>query len=342
MFKKNYLSACILMFYFSVLHGISLSDDLSLDDLSLEEQLINKAPALWQTYFDYSTKLEGSVIFQQLDKNGTITSEQEIIIINRFPSFSIEMPGKKQERTVKGYNPEYYFQIKECNSDSWEVLEVSRYENHNINLAGFKYSMPFQVEQDVKDRGLDFLSSRLVGGVELTPLESLPLLFSLSEFKLLSIDYKMINEEKYVEITYEFEPPQDKYPIVIGSGKFILYPETWLIKSGEFYRANTNNGIIYFVENEYNFDNPTMPIISKRTKKSFSGNVFRTHEETTYFLHETKDTSIKQIYLSHYGLPEPDFGGHRQNRIRYIFIGIGLLILSIGAWRMIQKRRENV
>jgi len=56
---------------------------------------------------------------------------------------------------------------------------------------------------------------------------------------------------------------------------------------------------------------------------------------------EPSDVQKDEFYLSYYGLPEPDFGGHRQNRIRYIVLGIGLLMLGIGVWRMIQKRREN-
>ena len=50
---------------------------------------------------------------------------------------------------------------------------------------------------------------------------------------------------------------------------------------------------------------------------------------------------FEEFTLSHYGLPEPDFGDHRPNRMRYIIMAVGLLMIGIGAWRMIQKRREN-
>jgi hypothetical protein len=48
-----------------------------------------------------------------------------------------------------------------------------------------------------------------------------------------------------------------------------------------------------------------------------------------------------EFTLSHYGLPEPDFGERRTNRVRYIVIGIGILMMIIGAWRMIQERRKR-
>jgi hypothetical protein len=46
--------------------------------------------------------------------------------------------------------------------------------------------------------------------------------------------------------------------------------------------------------------------------------------------------------LSHYGFPEPDFGERRTNRVRYIIMGIGILMIVIGTWRMIQERRERI
>jgi hypothetical protein len=46
--------------------------------------------------------------------------------------------------------------------------------------------------------------------------------------------------------------------------------------------------------------------------------------------------------LSHYGLPEPDFdNSQRINRVRYIFIGLGAIMIIIALWRMVQKRHEG-
>jgi hypothetical protein len=46
--------------------------------------------------------------------------------------------------------------------------------------------------------------------------------------------------------------------------------------------------------------------------------------------------------LSHYGFPEPDFDNSRRtNRVRYILIGLGTIMIIIALWRMIQKRRER-
>lgn len=50
----------------------------------------------------------------------------------------------------------------------------------------------------------------------------------------------------------------------------------------------------------------------------------------------------EEFTLSHYGLPEPDFGARKPNRIRFIIMGIGLVMIGVGAWRSIQKRRGNL
>jgi hypothetical protein len=55
---------------------------------------------------------------------------------------------------------------------------------------------------------------------------------------------------------------------------------------------------------------------------------------------KTKDSS--RFTLSHYGLPEPDFDGSRRVRpLRYVFIIMGLLLISIALWKMYRKRQEK-
>jgi hypothetical protein len=54
----------------------------------------------------------------------------------------------------------------------------------------------------------------------------------------------------------------------------------------------------------------------------------------------TKD--LKRFALSHYGFPEPDFdNSQRTNRVRYILMGLGIIMILFAIWRMIQKRRER-
>ncbi|MDR2705760.1 MAG: hypothetical protein LBC02_08280 [Planctomycetaceae bacterium] len=328
------------------------------DDEDIRELFLKEAPVKWQKYLDYCIRLEGEVIFRQYNPKDDITGEQLMTINNVFPQNTVEVStnedndkNKRKIKKVKGYNSKYSFELEESESKAWKITSLTKIDaglSVKDALELMRYTMPFKEEQSVKERGLSFFKSKLVPGVELTPLESLPLIVSLPEFNIKSISTVNVNKKKYVEIIYEFEPPSGKYPIVIGSGKFLLLPDTWLIKSGEFFRTGTSNSVIYYINNEYSFDNPSMPIVTKRVKKSFTksptgNNSPRTHEEAVYNLHETKNKNTKRFTLSYYGLPEPDFDERKPiNRMRYVFVGLGLLFIGWGLWRVIQKRRKQV
>ncbi len=43
--------------------------------------------------------------------------------------------------------------------------------------------------------------------------------------------------------------------------------------------------------------------------------------------------------LSHFGLPEPDFGERRVSRFRYILMAVGGLLIVIALWKMYNKRK---
>jgi hypothetical protein len=58
-------------------------------------------------------------------------------------------------------------------------------------------------------------------------------------------------------------------------------------------------------------------------------------------LRETNPKDYKRFTLSHYGLPEPDFGEQRPNRVRYTLMVIGILMIVIALWQMYQKRKEQ-
>jgi hypothetical protein len=55
-----------------------------------------------------------------------------------------------------------------------------------------------------------------------------------------------------------------------------------------------------------------------------------------------KPKDVKHFTLSAYGLPEPDFDNSRRiNRVRYVLMGLGTIMILIALWRMIQKRRQG-
>ena len=65
--------------------------------------------------------------------------------------------------------------------------------------------------------------------------------------------------------------------------------------------------------------------------------------QRTKCTYEFSDETVpkEEFFLSHYGLPEPDFGEQRTNRFRYILMTIGSLMIIIALWQMYQNRKEN-
>ena len=130
--------------------------------------------------------------------------------------------------------------------------------------------------------------------------------------------------------------------------KVYLTTDFFLVSEGEFHVESWLGVEDVQIKIDYDSETYKVPL----PKKYYSKNIYNLtvgeehHEgvlekERLFNLKETNPKDNSRFTLSAFGLPEPDFGGHRTNRFHYVFIGIGLLMFGTGAWRMVQKRREN-
>ncbi|MDR1491692.1 MAG: hypothetical protein LBT05_03065 [Planctomycetaceae bacterium] len=86
------------------------------------------------------------------------------------------------------------------------------------------------------------------------------------------------------------------------------------------------------IDCKYNIDNESFPFpasyTSTQTLFDGSSSIMKFSFKN---LNSTDPKNMERFTLSHYGLPEPDFGERRTNRVRYIIIGIGILMMAVGA-----------
>jgi len=327
------------------------SQHVSSNDKILKDQFFNEAPKKWKEYLGFCGAVEGTIIFNRYDDRGEKIANDSTTICNSFPMNSVQriLPPSNEKaepntHLINCFGKNYWFEIKknDFENDNWYVTGFDSFSS-SLKADDWKYVMPFQDDQKIKERGLDRIRSHLAVGVQLTRLELLPVLISLPEFEIKSIVEKQIDGTNIVELIYKFEPNDDTYNFVVRSGKLLLFSDSWLLKEAEFERSY-GDGLVtqnhFFYEYEEN-SSDSFPIIKKLTRKSYYKNKHHEHEEFIYSLHKTVDISPNRFTLSHYGLPEPDFGERRTNRIRYIIMAVGLLLIGIGAWRLIQKQREN-
>lgn len=311
-------------------------------------------------YFSAIENIEGSVSIKTY-KNRELLNEYEVLVIGMYPCVLEQLVDiKSNVETVYGSNPNYTFELKRADkNESWTLDSVVA---HVKTVASTVYSdnFPSGTEKSYSELLMNSTFRQYFArGLTLYPNNFLATLISLPEFEIIEIERVQLDGVQYLALTYGFEPsgPNEdeqfaimeksglmsdlpigliKYPLIhVRSGKLLLTTDYYLLKEAEVNVAGQGKRkIVYSYDNQIN----KVPLLTKYHLFDQANN----YEEIFSFMFcETKPRDINRFTLVAYGLPEPDFGSHRPGRLRYIIFGIGLLMLVIGAWRMIQKRREN-
>jgi hypothetical protein len=133
------------------------------------------------------------------------------------------------------------------------------------------------------------------------------------------------------------------------TGKMILITDYFLVSEAKLhlaYLSFTRDDNIKITYDTETYKTPLPKSYYVFTEYNDYKNGIRTQNTSeqiqNFNLHETKPKDIKRFTLSAYGLPEPDFDNSRRtNRVRYILIGLGAIMISIALWQMIQKNRKD-
>jgi hypothetical protein len=182
-------------------------------------------------------------------------------------------------------------------------------------------------------------------GLLLNP-DWLPFIFEENGMQIKKADRIVIDGENSVHITFTYEPSINNKDALIRKGEIFLLPDRyWLIKKASLMGKESSASETLLpaeVSNVYE-DIEGIPLLVRQQIKIEGSNGEKCTIET--FRNNLKKTSVPFSYftLSHYGIPEPDFDNSRRtNRVRYILIGLGAIMIGIALWRIIQKRRGRM
>jgi hypothetical protein len=245
--------------------------------------------------------------------------------------------------TVFCANSTYSFRLKSVDkSNNWTVDELVKNDNtehyflediNNITTSSKRYNVN------------SIITRSLVAGLDLNS-SFLPVIFSDPGFEITKIESLHESNENIERIFFRYNCPADNKWTFPRSGTIdLLKDHDMLILCANIISAQSNfeDQWNFVIENKYDFSQEIPLVISsqRRCLDLPPQNNFRYSMNFTYNIYKTDLVTSKRFTLSHYGLPEPDFGERRTNRIRYIIIGIGILMMAIGAYRIIQERRKR-
>ena len=319
---------CTFLLFFIVLQ---LNDGILGDDRNtIVEKLLKDGPNKWNFYLNNLPPLRVQVTFLSYEngKQTGISTSQYDILGTCYQSHMILDDGREQ---VICFGKEYSFEINKEKNESWRVEYIT--PRSKVDRLSFPTGYENSHRQS-NDSATNI--TRYVGaGTLLYGSTFLPTLFSLSEFQITNAEKFFQNGEEKISFTFVFLPPEEKYPLLfrIEKGNVILDSTTLLIDEAEMLINNWGNR-----STKYTYETTSPIPFLKTLEKIVSENITEKYD-FQYF--DANDINESCFTLSHYGLPEPDFGDRKTNRIRYIIMAVGLLMIGVGAWRMIQKRREN-
>ncbi|MDO4588089.1 MAG: hypothetical protein Q4C95_12475 [Planctomycetia bacterium] len=226
--------------------------------------------------------------------------------------------------SVVSSNPSYSFSLSRKTTDGkWKINNIQPLKSGNRQemitiLGGSIYS---------------FLNINTI------PLAAL---LKSDNVEIESFEEKEIDDEIVVNMTLVIKNPEleiDNHYVGYEKVELLFRPEKYGYIPMEFiyYQMDSSKKVIR--DQFHNINNFMIPFECKTFFKWGNSSYWNDYEGEKVFAQKVFDKS--EFYLSHYGLPEPDFGESRPDIIRYVIIAIGLLLISLGIWRIYQKRQEK-
>jgi hypothetical protein len=332
----------VVMFLLTIFGGISSKSNIVANEKDFG-QIKNEIVQQWRVYLKNIPSYE-SVCHKRI--LGQVKEDIRFESVYRFkygiyPNFSFEQKQEGLLKNITSTNKRYSFRLHKENDEDWVVAEL---DNNDV----FDYNDISNLIDNTK--GADFVvkNSSLLGSLAPSLIlfrTWLPDVFLSQDFQIEAINNIIDDGDEILEVVYKYEPSTEHGYRNIRSGTLYLFKNHYyLIKKANFDYFDTSftpRDRANLV-NEFSFENHLFPILRKQTIKAPKGidGAWILTLEINEIIFNTFPQS--EFTLSHYALPEPDFGERRTNRIRYIIIGIGILMMAIGAYRIIQRRRERI
>jgi hypothetical protein len=331
LFSAKQFMFFVLMFSCSVAFAQTSSDDLIV-------WIKKDAPDVWRDYFRSwnNTKVEYTEIITeknvQIEDNlcsmflsypcmehrklDNINHKERLVVFNRHYRFSLERKQENEDWGIDYIEPIYDFL-------PFEKLDFPiLFEKNNVSVELF-------------------IGNIFARGFMFSLGDWFPVIFSQPEFHILEAKEVVENNEKLIWIRYDYNPPQRSNQLLRGGEVFLMPNRFWLIKRADVRLLEPDETMVNAtISCEYDFYFDAIPCLKSHSMfiKEYNYTFKRTF--TNYQIVE--NASIKNFTLSNYGFPEPDFDNSRHtNRVRYILMGLGVIMIGIALWRMYKKRHEH-
>lgn len=316
-------------------------------------QLVSKeAPKRWQEYIQnmISTNLSGGYT-ETLTRSAKIVAESKASLTDEYTSDfacmnlmwanDLKENGKKIHEYCS--NKKYVFKVSPAEHETWKINTLDKRTGDIVSrfdqVSDTRNISPVEMQLS------RYFYDRLCQGLYLSH-SFLPALFEQPEFKIESIKRVDEGSDNVIRVNFSYKPKPSHYlPLVmnISTGEFDLLPDhCYLVKRGNVAYVDDEPYTVEFV-NDYDF-NGEIPLLIRRQTQSFEQNAAKTPQikrEISLVYGDIGSISPARFTLSHYGIPEPDFGERRVNRLRYILMTIGGLMIAFALWQIYQKRKEQ-
>jgi hypothetical protein len=349
----------IIWFFVVLISSVLLFNNVTFSEDDVNLELVNKfiqdAPIRWKQYLISLKNCEGN-IEEKLTRTGDarpMNSESNAYEISQchftifFPNITCCVLEAGKVVQIESSNKRYFFRLNSDGSKNWTISDA---EMHTSIPSLGDWYFPDKRSINWKKFSAYKIADYTSQGL-LLAREWLPILIQLDEFKIIKFKSIFENNIRMVQMAYEFEPKNNTV-IGIRSGEIFLMPDNyWLVKRGKCYfdsPSDINGRYSITWENEYTLNKDNIPLLVQRNDfcSLADKKETKTWTRTTIFsLNEIFDKNSERFTLSAYGFPEPDFDNSRRtsaNRVRYILMGLGAIIIVIALWRMIQRRRRKM
>lgn len=310
----------------------------------------------WKEYIQALGNVEG-IKRIQYKLNGEVDNEFAMKFICLYPLMIDERGQYNNYDSVACYGKKYDFVLSKSEDNKWIIKRISC-EPSNKKLADLSFPIYRGNTSNLDPSGHQIFVTLAVGLFGIDASVNLPYMvssenFVVKEFRkterngitgfLLDFDFSMALPEE-IKKSPNFSSKLKGYSL---HGNLFLVTDYFLVSEGELHLEYLNFSKRAKVNISYDTKTYKVPLPQKYYqsvestyqdgKKYFNDSIY------SFDMHETNPKDIKRFNLTAYGLPEYDCGNLRESsgsRIRYIVMGLGLLLIGISAWLMIRKRQR--
>lgn len=238
----------------------------------------------------------------------------------RYETIVTDNPEPWHAELVHVTNPKYSFTIKRRNkNEDWTIDNVQ--ELNKGNSDNFIRAMGNSVHGDLYINTISIASLINSEGVEIEAFEE-----------------KELDGEPAVYLTLRIKDPEseiDSFYVGYNKVELLFLPKKYGYAPKE-YTSSRNDVCTRVVYDQFQqvgtFFIPSSSQAFFKPKDEPYENI-----GSTTVTYAQRDLKKSEFYLSHYGLPEPDFT-FQINRIRLALVVIGALMVGLGGWRIYRKR----